>query len=214
MRTPGIHCTFALAAGLLLVDRPVAAQQGVTLQLPTFSFFSVATTVVVPDRGGAYMAGVGRVGSGSSRFGRPGGGQAFGFERNAAGLHASAHIHDLRGIDEALRHGSEPATAASPLALGLAKGQATSLPSLKEIESQRSMKEQAARSEAADFFQRGRDAQSAGKAGLARTYYQMALRRASGDLRSQIAAQLEQLGAAGARVANDGEQPPRKGIAR
>src|SRR5687767_659238 len=139
MRTPGIHRAWVLAAGLLLVDCPAEAQQGITLQLPTFSFFSVATTVLVPDRGGAYMAGIGRVGSGSSR--RPGGGQAFGFERHAAGLHASAHIHDLRETDEALRRGSEPATARSPFVQGMASAQTTALPSLKEIESRRSAQE-------------------------------------------------------------------------
>lgn len=190
MRTAGIHCTWAFAAGLLLGGGPAGAQQGVTLQLPTFSFFSVATTVVVPDRGGAYMGGVGRVSSGRSRFGRPGGGgqTAFGFERHAAGLHASAHIHDLRGMDEALRRGSETDRTRSPLL----NGQAT-LPSLKELENQRLKVEAIGQAEAADFFQRGRDAQAAGKASLAKTYYQMALRRASGELHLQIAAQIEQL---------------------
>jgi hypothetical protein len=186
----------------LLCGAPASAQQGVTLQLPTFSFFSVATTVVVPDRGGAYLGGVGRASSGRSRFGV--GQSAFGFERHAAGLHATAHLHDLQGMDEALlRGGARPATI-SPLAQRLAQSQSDkndALASLQEIERRRLAAAQAEQAEAADFFARGRDAQAAGKTSLAKTYYGIALRRASGELRQQIAAQIQQFAAGAPRVA-------------
>lgn len=53
---------FLLACGLsLLFTVDVSAQQiPQVVQLPTFSFFSVATTVSVPDSGAAYLGGVKR----------------------------------------------------------------------------------------------------------------------------------------------------------
>ena len=45
--------------------------------------------------------------------------------------------------------------------------------------------------EAARFFARGEKAEAEGKANVARIYYQMAARRATGDLRTQVAAKLD-----------------------
>ena len=188
-----------LAGSACLLDSPLAAQsqQGITLQLPTFSFFSVATTVVVPDSGGAYLGGMRRASSGSNRFGSPWapGQGAFGCERQASNLHIQAHIHDLEGMDKALRSGSNPVLAkSSPLAqrLAAAQSEAKALPaaSLQEIERHRTAAVDAQQSAAADFLRRGKEAQHAGKTSLARTYYQMALRRATGELRHEIAAML------------------------
>jgi len=50
--------------------------------------------------------------------------------------------------------------------------------------------------EAAKFFERGQRAEAAGKSGVAKIYYQMAARRATGDLREQVAAKLEAIGRA------------------
>ena len=50
--------------------------------------------------------------------------------------------------------------------------------------------------EAADYFQRAQEAEAAGKAGVAKIYYQMAARRATGELREQVAAKLEAIGRA------------------
>ena len=40
-----------------------------TVQLPTFSFFTVQTTVSVPDSGGAFLGGIGRGADGGSSRG-------------------------------------------------------------------------------------------------------------------------------------------------
>ena len=45
--------------------------------------------------------------------------------------------------------------------------------------------------EAEKFFERGRQAEADGKPNVARIYYQMAVRRASGDLKKQALARLE-----------------------
>ena len=50
----------AAAAAMLLGAGETAAQTATTVQLPTYSFFSVGTTVSVPDRGSVYMGGVNR----------------------------------------------------------------------------------------------------------------------------------------------------------
>jgi hypothetical protein len=42
------------------------AAQAQTVQLPTFNFFTVRTTVSVPDSGGAYLGGVNRSAMGQS----------------------------------------------------------------------------------------------------------------------------------------------------
>ncbi len=178
------------AALVTLLASSVEAQQGITVQLPTFSFFSVATTVVVPDSGGAYMGGINRAGLGRNRIGTPfgQGPGALGATRQAAGMQVGAQIHDLQEMDKALLGTmSQQVAAAQPAA------KKESLTSLQEIERQRGMQEDARQAEAADFLRRGRDALAAGKASLARTYYQMALRRATGELKEAVAAQLKQL---------------------
>lgn len=167
-----------------------SGQQGITVQLPTFSSFSVATSVIVPDRGSAYLGGVGRAASGSSRFG-PGPGQsAFGAQRHASHMHVSAYIHDLRAMDEAIRG------QVGPSAQGITSSQpnkAEPLPSLQEIAQQQRDAEQTQQAEARDYLKRAGEAQAAGKTGLAKIYLQMGLRRAQGELRDELSAQLAKL---------------------
>ena len=50
--------------------------------------------------------------------------------------------------------------------------------------------------EAASFFKRGREAEAAGKSNVAKIYYQMAARRAMGDLKTQVLARLDAIGRA------------------
>ncbi len=81
--------------------------QNVTVQLPTFHVFSVATTVVVPDRGSMYLGGVNRASFGSNTNGVPGLGRLFanrgiGSEVSSSGAHVAATIMDLEEIDRAV----------------------------------------------------------------------------------------------------------------
>jgi hypothetical protein len=188
---------FAGIAGFFSNAGWLVAQQGVTLQLPTFSSFRVATTVVVPDRGGAYLGGAGSSRSGRSGFGTllAPGRTPFGGGQGSAGVQVGARIHDMRSMDESIRR-ADPKTLImrDPLVRDLAAAQApartNSGMSLQEIESQRAKAAAAEQADAADLLQRGRQAQAAGKSSLARTYYQVALRLAKGDLRAEIAALL------------------------
>ena len=43
-----------------------------TVQLPTFSFTTVGTTVMVPDGGAAFLGGIDRAATGRNEFGVPG----------------------------------------------------------------------------------------------------------------------------------------------
>jgi hypothetical protein len=104
---------------------PRALAQGVpqaptTVQLPTFSFFTVQTAVSVPDRGGAYLGGLGRARDGSSTRGfGPLRSRASGREVGASSVSVHATIIDLRELDEAIlaeaatvRNGAAPARSA------------------------------------------------------------------------------------------------------
>ena len=94
---PTVFCV-----GLCLSD--VHAQRFTTVQLPTFQNFSMSTTIVVPDRGRVYLGGVNRSYRSSSRRGAPlfpGSSRAYGGGSSTSGVSVSAHIHDLRELDQA-----------------------------------------------------------------------------------------------------------------
>jgi hypothetical protein len=90
-----------------------AVGQNVTVQLPTFQVFSVATTVVVPDRGSAYLGGVNRAAYGSTTSGVPGlsripgvgrlfTNRGIGSEVSSSGAHVAATIMDFEEMDRAI----------------------------------------------------------------------------------------------------------------
>ncbi len=78
------------------------APAATTVQLPTFSFFTISTTVSVPDSGGAYLGGVGGGRSGSRSNGPGLGNRAGGSGIDAGGVYVTAQIHDLGAMDRAL----------------------------------------------------------------------------------------------------------------
>jgi hypothetical protein len=205
------------------------AQQATSVQLPTFSFFSVATTVSVPDGGSTYMGGIGRSSEGRNEFGspllgklpylgRPFNNTGIGSQTSASSVRVTAQIHDFEAMDAFLLgqpgaalplgamqpHGaaalgmtllprtpaigaiwSSPPAAESQLAAGLADAQA-----------RRSAQATARTDEARDFFERAQKAEAAGKSSVAKIYYQMAARRATGELKDQAVAKLEALSGA------------------
>src|SRR5687768_5971375 len=74
-----------------------------TVQLPTFSFFTVQTTVSVPDSGGAYLGGIGRGADGSTTRGiGPLRNRGFGSTRAASGVSVHATIIDRDEMDQAV----------------------------------------------------------------------------------------------------------------
>ena len=75
------------------------------VQLPSFSTFRYSGSVVVPDSGGAYLGGVKRYASGSTRRGR-GLGHGIGAGLGNSGLSVHATIIDLDEIDRQILGGT------------------------------------------------------------------------------------------------------------
>jgi type II secretory pathway component GspD/PulD (secretin) len=105
----------------------VAIGQG-TVQLPTFSTFSVNTSVLAPDRGGTYVGGVSRSFDGSVRRGAPGlgkvpgAGRTFGSRgistgRSTGGVSVHATIVDLKALEPSVEN-IGPAQVGSSLSQG------------------------------------------------------------------------------------------------
>jgi len=213
--------------------------QATTVQLPTFSFFSVATTVSVPDRGSALLGGVTRASEARSDFGVPClGGLPFlgrGFHSTAIGRQVSAgtmrisvQVHDFEGMERSLLGNSTagvalpPGQALVPIGGPLAaimgsnagisgtnaqprndgrgasdvvSSAARPAASVGEARAIRQAEMAAVAEEAQRLFQRGLKAQSEGNSRLAKVYYEMAARRASGPLQQEISARLAALAA-------------------
>lgn len=94
----------------LVIDRNAAT----TVQLPTFSFFSISTTVMVPDSGTRFIGGVGGAGSGTRSNGPGSRSSASGID--AGGMSIGVQIHDLKEMDRALladKRARDAAAAAS-----------------------------------------------------------------------------------------------------
>ncbi|MGI9456471.1 MAG: hypothetical protein ACR2NU_07910 [Aeoliella sp.] len=70
------------------------------IQLPTFRSFSVGTTVLVPDRGTAYLGGINGLRQGQSSFGF--GNRGFSSSSNAGGVSVRTSIIDHHELDRAL----------------------------------------------------------------------------------------------------------------
>lgn len=194
-------------------------QESTTVQLPTFSSFSTNATVSVPDRGSAYLGGVKRAASGRNEFGTPllpFGNRSIGTERSVSGARASVFIHDFEAMDRYLLSQPTPsrdlrAPLAGPLAVypktspsaadvrrrrpdpaGGGSGRLAGM-SVADLRAERLQEQGKRHEEALKWIERGRIAETAGKANVARVYYQMAARGATGELKLQVAARLEAL---------------------
>ncbi len=222
--------TFFAAIGLTVLGAASAVAQQ-TVQLPTFNFTTVQTTVSVPDGGAGLLGGISRGSEGSVERGVPllskmpyldrlfknrGIGREFGTsnmtvipriiiqeeeELRQTGISADMPLSELAaaagrgrgaGVDTALarkaaflsnnlarRELGEPAGDAGKKAL-----------SVEEIQRRNELAKATRKSEAAEYLAKGQRAEADGKLGVAKVYYQMAARRAEGELRDQIAARL------------------------
>ena len=103
-----------LAACLWLTAFEVLAQPAQTVQLPTFSFTGVGTTVMVPDGGSAFLGGINRASDGRNEFGVPGmtlpgfQNRGIGQDRSASSFLVTATIHDFDAMDQALLNTPSP----------------------------------------------------------------------------------------------------------
>ena len=175
------------------------------VQLPTFSFFRLGTTVSVPDRGSVYLGGVNRASSGSREArvplapGGPFRNRASGGGASASGMSASVYIHDFQAMDEALRgQPSGEETAARRKAPAGVGHSGTAVPrplalSPAEAARQRPLVLVDSEQEAEDLYHLGVEAQSQGNPGAAKVFYEMASRRATGELRERVLARLREV---------------------
>jgi len=94
------HCLVLLA--LLSIADSVQAQviRQQTVQLPTFHYFGVSTTVVVPDRGTIPLGGVTYSSMGRTQFDKVG--SSYGRSFDAGGLSVGATIIDHDELDRAV----------------------------------------------------------------------------------------------------------------
>jgi hypothetical protein len=217
LRGAAIGAFFAAAPTVVLAQ----ARFGV-VQLPTFNFFTVNTTVEVPDSGGGVLGGVGSAASGCNGRGIPGLGSrpftnvAGGASRGGGNTSVSAEIHDFEAMDRQLLgddfdRTADATTAADALAVRRlpimlrpiigAKSKArlalaadsTGATSIAEIRRQQAAEDSAAQQEALRLFEQAAELQSAGKPGVANVYYQMAARRATGVLKERAQAAIREL---------------------
>ncbi|HEX5105410.1 MAG TPA: hypothetical protein VFV87_16440 [Pirellulaceae bacterium] len=196
--------------GLLVASSSVFGQAQVptTVQLPTFRFFTVQTSVSVPDGGGTYLGGMksARDSSLTRGFG-PFRNRGIGSDRGAAGMSVHATITDLKEMDDAIlaeaaagrpgaaafdpdaaraellsRHVGKTFTSASPAEAS----EPAPLPgSVAAIRAQNAAAAEARAAEAAQYFAKAQTAEGEGKPAVAKYYYQMVARRDKGALQQQ-----------------------------
>ena len=195
-----ICCGFlALAVGVVFAAR-ASAQPPSVVQLPSFSFFTVDTTVSVPDRGTASLGGIGRSSTGSTAFGPALGpaNRGFGSSMSANSVSVRASVHDFDALDRTTLNqaarGSGNSRAAkiprgrAPRPPAAPGSSAQRVPPGSVAEARRLHAAEAAAEEAAALsdLERARAAAAKGKTSVAKVLYKMALRRAPGKLKSQI----------------------------
>jgi len=145
-----------------------------TVQLPTFSFFTVQTTVSVPDGGGIALGGIDRgVDSTVNRNSGLTRNRGIGSSRTASGVSVSATIIDREEMDrailaEAAARRSVPIDSSPLKAAALSKSVARSEPSaaadsLSAIRERNAAKSEAKASELAGYFAKAQQAEADGK---------------------------------------------------
>lgn len=191
----------ATASVLMCCDAHRAtAQVPTTVQLPTFHFFSVNTTVLVPDRGATYLGGVNYSSAGrtSRGFGPLTTNTALGRSSGGSNVWVSAYIHDLEAMDAAILSGGNPAAGNLSLrSTNRAVAAATTPPSFAQsiasLRAQAASEDQAKQLEAEAYLKRAQEKLKEGKAGLAKIYFQMAERRSTGAVKDQALAGLRSI---------------------
>ncbi len=194
-----------LALGTLSLAGPSAVnaqQYGTTVQLPTFSFFSVSTTVLAPDSGRGYMGMLSRAGRVRPTYGAPlVRNRGLSNFANFAGMSVSAQVHDLRWMDEMLlgrveivepQPDEHSLASRSKFAQQLAQetvssAQAAAYGSMhvNDIRQRKAAERAAAVTE---FLVKAEDSRERGKLSLSKYYLQRAAMQSAGELKQQIEA--------------------------
>jgi hypothetical protein len=158
---------------LLLITSPLGAQviYEQTVQLPTFHYFGVQTTVVVPDRGSIPLGGVTYGGSTRTRFDRVGPNYGYGQFSETLGMSVGATIIDHDEMDRAVLAEAARKRGAKFDVLGRPVDEVLDLkPAAQPVPIQPSRE----RVGGAVYLRRGRDAELKGQPELAKVFYRRA----------------------------------------
>ena len=181
--------------------QPVGAT---TIQLPTFNFFAISTSVEVPDSGEGFLGGVNTATSAGSQRALAGlGFVPFSNRADASGGHGGgvsvrATVHDFNAMDKALLGADfqDSTAAASRPPSAILATDAAGGSSIAEIRRQQAAEDATANVEAQRLFDEATAYQAAGKTGLAKIDYRMAASRARGELKLKALAALQKLNSA------------------
>jgi hypothetical protein len=177
-----------LLALSLLALLATAVAHGQAVQLPSITTFGSDTTVLVPDRGAASLGGNATGRAGSTVVGGLPPQRGIGIDRSASGLSVTARVHDMHELDRQLLETAPPRNVA-PQPLSVRPAGDAALPSVADIRRRLAARARPAQDEIDSLLARARAAHSAGKDTVARTYYHMAARRATGSRQAQIVAE-------------------------
>jgi len=236
-----MRLTMACASfwALSFILATAASAPGQSVQLPTFNFNTVNTTVTAPDGGTIGLGGVASASSGRTErsvpmLGKlPYGGRLFnnrGIGRSVSSGYTTVTPRIIILEEEEAKLGLGDFSSGAPVggalgssvgrdfgqtprelseddvrALRLSQHVATSQPqqqsraeppsgpSPEEIRRRNELAAQARASEAYKFFEKGQAAEDAGKANVAKIYYEMSARRAPDELKPVVQQKLEAL---------------------
>jgi hypothetical protein len=161
----------ALALSIPACTSQAQVIQQQTVQLPTFHYFGVSTTVVVPDRGSIPLGGVSYGGSTRTRFDRVGPNYGYGQFSETLGLSMSATIIDHDEMDRALLAEAARRRGAKVDVLDRPVDDVLDLkPAVRPVP----VDQPRERVGGAVYLRRGRDAELKGQPELARVFYRRA----------------------------------------
>ncbi len=178
-------CLFAVSLG------EGRAQAPTTVQLPSFQFFTVSTSGLVPDRGTMSLGGISTSGTSALASGPFFPQSASGSTMNSSGMSISVQIHDMAELDAAVLAQTKPIGSAS--SSSVAGSPSTASQSIAEARRQHEQETAAVDDQARDYYQRGLLAESNAQVGAAKVWYQMASRRATGSFKGEIESRLASL---------------------
>lgn len=180
----------ALPALIILLSLSSAAKaQQLTVQQPEFQIFSTNTTVVVPDRGEAFLGGMKTARSSRSSYGFSPFGSTLGLERSGSTMSVSVYIHDFAAMDEYLLNQASPLPSygMTPYATHAYSEISRGTPPVAgALKSSPEQQEVTGLQKAAKYLELGLQAEQDGKPGVARLHYQMAARHGSEEASQKL----------------------------
>lgn len=192
---------FACCVAQAPAQLPATAQLPTTVQLPSYSTFGVDTSVSVPDRGSMSLGGVGRSSSGGAAFGPSLGPRSRGYGRQTSARSATDHarVYDLDALDRQTldqaqkSYGKLPGSARRAARADASSATEGPKGSVAEARRLHDAEQAGQQRDALKYLDQADRAAARGKPQVARVLYQMAERRASGELKAEIRRRLAAL---------------------